>query len=128
MTTTKILAALASVLVASTLAGCSAGVGGEAGATESAALDTDPADASGAPAAASIACGTLACDGATQYCRRVLGGMHPLPGHPSSGSYACVALPDRCLATPTCACVAPGPLGAHTCNDANGVVVTILAP
>ena len=47
-----------------------------------------------------VSCGTTTCDGATQFCLHYW--MDQVQG---SDSYSCIALPNECLSSPTCACV-----------------------
>jgi hypothetical protein len=55
---------------------------------------------------AAVACGPmLVCDGDTEICRLVQGGLPPPPDASVVGSYSCVPIPTECEPLPTCACI-----------------------
>src|SRR5262249_38293560 len=62
------------------------------------------------------------CQTSKQYCNVTIGGV---PG--SQPSYRCTALPNSCLATPTCACLSTVP---GTCQESGSgqITVTLAAP
>jgi len=68
-------------------------------------------------------CGpTLRCRTGMQACYKTTGGAATNPP-----SYACADLPQQCLATPTCACVAPPPAMCEE-SGTGQLTITFAAP
>jgi hypothetical protein len=66
----------------------------------------------------------LSCSSFTQYCERFTGG--PLPAEPT---YTCYDLPDACVDSPSCACLAEaGRFGTCTATPEGGFQVEESAP
>jgi len=83
---------------------------------------SEPSNTSEAGADSSVSsaikCGDATCDPATELCYGDVGGIQP-------DQFQCEPIPNKCLATPTCACVVPTqPTGSCPCTDTDGVRVS----
>jgi hypothetical protein len=93
-----------------------------------AAIDSGAATDAGAVDAGIFTCDSgdgapITCDGRTQACLIVEGGVYPGIHAPS-----CVTLPPACQATPTCACAMQAELGMLCADQGGNITVTDEAP
>lgn len=75
-----------------------------------------------------VVCGEQTCDGRTEYCYSVTGGVPDTDGE-ANVSHSCVDLPASCLEDRTCTCLlATSGGGADCVEDAGGLYLSIAAP
>jgi hypothetical protein len=67
-------------------------------------------------------CGTSHCKGGREYCRHSISDVGSIPD-----TFECIALPDACGDTPTCACVAEAPCGG-LCEASAAGDLTVTCP
>jgi hypothetical protein len=89
-------------------------------------LDAGPAPDADGPGG-SFACGASTCDGATEYCEVLTGGIPPPDGGaPGVVSSSCSPLPAACAGAATCACVEAAVGGGPvTCTESAGDVTLV---